>query len=213
MSPIALEHVVDERGVRGGVVRVERDRLDRGRAERRAARRPGARALRVARREHDRAGPALHQLAQRRHRDVGATAEHQHRLHRTERVLHLRPLLLFLRGCGVDDHAGVTPKRGTTGGLGEGEAALQIGLQHALGVDARPERGEAVEVGVHHRHQLGAQARVLGEVDAPAGLGDELVETVEQRVEARARSRGCRARASSRAAGTTADRGCPGRSA
>src|SRR5206468_3084922 len=57
-----------------------------------------------------------------------------------------------------------------TGGSGEAEAALEVGLEDTGGVDASAQLGEAVEVRVHHRQQLRAQARVLGQVDATADV-------------------------------------------
>src|SRR4051794_15691547 len=78
-----------------------------------------------------------------------------------------------------EEHVRTTqPWRG--GWSGEAEAALEVGLEQAGGVDAGAQLGEAVEVGVHDREQLGAQARVLGQVDAAADVGDELVEPVEE---------------------------------
>ena len=67
----------------------------------------------------------------------------------------------------------------------------------------------AVQVGVHRRERLGPHARVLGQVDAPAGVGDELVELVEQPARGRRRRPGCRARASSPACGNDSSPGCP----
>src|SRR5262245_32481662 len=66
------------------------------------------------------------------------------------------------------------------GWLGKAEAAAKVGLEHARGVDAGAQLGEAVEFGVHHGHEVGAEAGVLREIDAAADTGDQLVEVVEQ---------------------------------
>ena len=68
-------------------------RLGRGLLERRG----------VTRREHDRAGASLHQLAHGRLRDVGTAAEHQHRLHRAERILHVTSLSTKVIGVKVGE--------------------------------------------------------------------------------------------------------------
>ena len=97
--------------------------------------------------------------------------------------------------------------RGARGGAGGRTGARAIGSTRSRS------SAEAVEVGVHELEQLGAQAGVLGEVDAPTGFDDELVEVVEERGEARARRRDVERQRPSRRAGTTAGRGSPRRSA
>ena len=86
-----LEHVGDEAVVRRGVAGVERHRLDPRRTRGAELLRGRAQRLGIARGQHHRAGPALHELAHRRQRDVRTAAEHQHRLHRSERILHVEP--------------------------------------------------------------------------------------------------------------------------
>ena len=87
-----------------------------------------------------RAARAGDQLRARRARDVGAAAEHEHRLHRSERVLHRAWLLL--RSTPV-----------------EAEAAVHVAAQHVRRdrAGARTSR-QPVELRVHRREQLGRRA-------------------------------------------------------
>src|SRR4051812_17574972 len=76
------------------------------------------------------------------------------------------------------------PSESFTGGSQQPDAAGEIGLEDVRRVDACPHLPQPVQLRVHRRHELGAHPRVLGEVDAPAGVGDEAVEVVEQRRQA-----------------------------
>ena len=72
---------------------------------------------------------------------------------------------------------------------------------------------EVVDAGVHGPEGVGGQPRVLGQVDPPAGLQHLLVEVVEQLVEFVAARPAGRGPGSTRASGTRAGPGRPGRSA
>jgi hypothetical protein len=67
---------------------VERDRLDRGRAQIVELLHRRVEVLGRAGGEHDGSGPPSDELAARRQGDVGTAAEHENGLDGTERVLH-----------------------------------------------------------------------------------------------------------------------------
>ena len=122
----------------------------------------------VARREHDRAGAPRDERAQGGVRDVGPAAEHEHRLHRPQRILH-GSLLGSVRSFAA---AQGRPRRRR-----RSDWRTPAGSTRARSSAKRSRSGYIT------RQELGPQARVLRQVHAPADTGHELVEVVEQRGE------------------------------
>src|SRR5437867_1958803 len=79
---------------------------------------------------------------------------------------------------------GPAPDSGRRSTSSDGETAGQVGREHTARVEFRSQCPEVVEARVHRGEEFGAQAGVLGEVDATAGRGDLLVELVEEGAEA-----------------------------
>src|SRR5262249_6928713 len=71
----------------------------------------------------------------------------------------------------------------------EREPSLQVAVQRVSGIERAPRGPPFIELRIHRREQLRAQARILGEIDAAARRHHELVEAVEQLSELRAAGR------------------------
>ena len=153
--------------MRGRVVGVEGDRLDRLGARRAQRLDLAVELARVAGRQHHGARALGHQRAHRGQPDVRAAAQDEHALHRAERVLHA-----------------VASVRARTPARRPSRRARSERIDPAGSSLSRIELHSS-ELRVHRRQRVRAQARVLGQVDAAARAGDQLVEAVEQRTETR----------------------------
>src|SRR5262249_19391734 len=71
----------------------------------------------------------------------------------------------------------------------QSDAPGEVRLEHIRRVDSGPHLPQAVQLGIHRRHELGADPRILGEIDTTTGVGDEAVEVVEEGDETTRRGR------------------------
>ena len=88
---------------------------------------------------------------------------------------HLRP-----RGRSRGQLQAAVARRSARRVRGQVESSIHVAAETVVGVERRAHLAPVVEPRVHGGQHLGAHARVLGEVHAPARVDDELVEAVER---------------------------------
>ena len=162
----AAEHVVDERRALLGVEGVERHGFHPLGAQACGARSRASPATSVSRAASTIVRARRFTSARKcRVRDVRSRSQHEHRLHRPQRILHVVLFSSVAVGYGRPSRRRRSDWRTPAGSTRERSSAKRSRSGYIDG------------------EELGAESRVLGQVDTSADAGHELVEIVEQRGE------------------------------